>query len=146
PMTPADEAADAFGLLDALGVERAHVAGHSIGTAYVLEMAAAAPERLHTLILLDPATVPSLGVPDPVLAAMDGLDPSLLQTTSVEEAIGAFESLILGDDWRDFFDASPGGLAQAVADFDRAPPNMEPWTPLGRAEIEAIDMPALVLW
>src|SRR5262245_10254497 len=49
PMSVADHAADALGLLDALGVERAHVAGHSIGGAMVLEMAAAAPERLETL-------------------------------------------------------------------------------------------------
>src|SRR5262245_9851535 len=49
PMSVADHAADALGLLDALGVERAHVAGHSIGAAMVLEMAAAAPERLETL-------------------------------------------------------------------------------------------------
>jgi 3-oxoadipate enol-lactonase len=44
-------AADAVGLLDVLGVERAHVLGHSMGGQVAQEMAIRAPERLDRLVL-----------------------------------------------------------------------------------------------
>jgi 3-oxoadipate enol-lactonase len=44
-------AADAFGLLDALGVGAAHVAGYSLGGAIGLEMALGAPKRVASLSL-----------------------------------------------------------------------------------------------
>ncbi len=42
---------DARGLLDALGVERAHVLGYSLGSAVAQELALAAPERVASLVL-----------------------------------------------------------------------------------------------
>jgi len=48
-------AADAFKLLDALGVQRAHVLGMSIGGRIALQMAAMAPARVASLILFDTA-------------------------------------------------------------------------------------------
>jgi 3-oxoadipate enol-lactonase/4-carboxymuconolactone decarboxylase len=48
-------AADAVAALDALGVGAAHVAGLSIGGRIALEMAAAAPERVASLMLCDTA-------------------------------------------------------------------------------------------
>jgi pimeloyl-ACP methyl ester carboxylesterase len=59
----ADQAADAAGLLDALGIERAHVVGHSYGGAVGMEMTAVAPEKVQSLTLIDPANPP--GVPSP---------------------------------------------------------------------------------
>jgi len=44
-------AADAWALLDGIGVEAAHVAGYSLGGAIAQEMAAAAPERIRSLSL-----------------------------------------------------------------------------------------------
>ena len=44
-------ASDAFGVLDHLGIERAHVGGLSLGSAVAQEMALAAPERLLSLSL-----------------------------------------------------------------------------------------------
>jgi pimeloyl-ACP methyl ester carboxylesterase len=41
-------------LLDALGIQRAHVAGHSWGAAISMQLAADAPERVGSLVLLDP--------------------------------------------------------------------------------------------
>ncbi|WP_425838283.1 alpha/beta fold hydrolase [Streptomyces fractus] len=46
-----DLAADALAVLDAAGVERAHVYGISMGGMTAQEIALAAPERVHTLIL-----------------------------------------------------------------------------------------------
>jgi pimeloyl-ACP methyl ester carboxylesterase len=48
PYTLRDMAADAIGLLDALGIERAHVVGASLGAAITQELAIHFPQRLLT--------------------------------------------------------------------------------------------------
>ena len=48
-------AAAVVGLLDALGIERAHLAGHSLGGAVVLALALERPARAASLSLLAPA-------------------------------------------------------------------------------------------
>ncbi len=52
-------AADACGVLDALGIERAHVVGYSMGGAVAQVMALRSPERVLTLTLV--STTPGLG-------------------------------------------------------------------------------------
>jgi pyruvate dehydrogenase E2 component (dihydrolipoamide acetyltransferase) len=44
-----------LGFLDALGIRRAHLVGHSLGGAVVTAVAAAAPERVRSLTLIAPA-------------------------------------------------------------------------------------------
>ncbi len=48
-------AQDGLGVLDALGARRAHVCGVSIGGRIAMEMAAAAPDRVSSLVLCDTA-------------------------------------------------------------------------------------------
>ncbi len=43
------------GLMDALGIARAHLAGHSLGAAVAAKLAALAPERVASLVLIAPA-------------------------------------------------------------------------------------------
>jgi non-heme chloroperoxidase len=50
--TPADFATDAVALLDALGVERAVVVGHSMGSQIALRLALDHPDRVHGLVLI----------------------------------------------------------------------------------------------
>ena len=47
--------ADAVGVLDALGLDRVPVVGHSFGGAIALHLARLAPHRVESLVLLDPA-------------------------------------------------------------------------------------------
>ena len=49
-----DYAADAIALLDALGIEKATVLGHSLGALITMEVAGTAPARVRSVILEDP--------------------------------------------------------------------------------------------
>jgi pimeloyl-ACP methyl ester carboxylesterase len=49
-ITPANFASDVLGLLDHLGIETAHVLGHSMGAAVTLELAISHPERVRSIV------------------------------------------------------------------------------------------------
>jgi pimeloyl-ACP methyl ester carboxylesterase len=113
------QVADAVALLDHLGVDAAHVLGHSEGAMIGLALAAAHPERVRSLSLLEPLA------PTGWLAA-NGHDEVLETFGAVAEAsIGRYlagdpegaTDVIFGEtipDWRaDVEMASPGGLAKA---------------------------------
>lgn len=56
PAEPADipgQASDVVTILDALGIDRAHVAGHSFGAFIALELATRLPERVRSATLLE---------------------------------------------------------------------------------------------
>ncbi|HEV8059449.1 MAG TPA: alpha/beta fold hydrolase [Gemmataceae bacterium] len=55
PFSARDLAEDAASLMDQLGLERAHVAGHSMGGMVAQELALAHPERVSSLLLLSTA-------------------------------------------------------------------------------------------
>ena len=55
PFSIAQQAADCRALLRHLGIERAHVVGHSSGGVIALQLALDAPEVVHSLVLLEPA-------------------------------------------------------------------------------------------
>lgn len=50
PITPAALASDVVGLLDHLGIERAHVLGHSMGGAVTMELAVSHPGRVRSVV------------------------------------------------------------------------------------------------
>ncbi|HUP85233.1 MAG TPA: alpha/beta hydrolase [Acidimicrobiales bacterium] len=117
-----DMADDGFAVLDAVGAERAHIAGWSMGGMIVQSMAIRRPERILSLtsVMSAPGPIPSLRDPD-VLAAFTA-PPA---TTRDEAAQRQLDGLRL---W-----GSPASLdveritADAHAAYDRC------WDPEGRA-------------
>ena len=55
PVTVVDQAADLAGLLDYLGVRRAHIVGHSFGGLVTLQFAAEHPDLVGSLVLMEAA-------------------------------------------------------------------------------------------
>jgi len=117
PAGIARQAADCRALLAHLGVERAHVVGHSSGGAIALQLALDAPDIVHSLVLLEPAL---LDVPKGALIE-GAVGPAirLNEAGEKEAATDGFLRWAIGPAYRDFVDRLfPGGYAQAVADAD----------------------------
>ncbi|MEW9835860.1 alpha/beta fold hydrolase [Mesorhizobium marinum] len=76
--TPQKMAGDASALLDALGVERAHVMGYSMGARVAAFLALAEPAQVATLILggLGSGLVDGVGDWDPIAEALRADDPA----------------------------------------------------------------------
>jgi pimeloyl-ACP methyl ester carboxylesterase len=130
PLSIAEQAADCRALLEALGIDRAHVVGHSYGGVIALQLALDAPELVHSLALLEPAlfAVPS----GPRLLEAMGPVAGLYQAGDKARAVDAFERAVIGPDYRANLDwMVPGGFDQAVADADT---------------LFAQDLPALMEW
>ncbi len=85
PWDPATHVADLVEAMDAEGLGAAPVAGHSFGGLLALRLAAAAPERVSALALLDPA----VSLPPGTCAAQAEADRTDEGWASVEEARAA---------------------------------------------------------
>src|SRR5215207_678561 len=98
-------AADAKALLDELGVDRAHVVGHSLGGTISLQLALDHPQTVHSLALLEPAL-------DEVRRIHDAGD--------ARGALEAFMETGAGAAFRDVLDwlATTGEFDRAVRDAD----------------------------
>jgi pimeloyl-ACP methyl ester carboxylesterase len=145
PTTIADHAADCIVLLDQLGIDRAHVVGHSSGAAIALETAATEPARVSSLALLEPPYLAGaagdafMEVMAPILERYHGGD--------TVGAVADFYGLIGDPNWRDTIERTiPGGVAQAeknaATSFEIELPAVAGW-PFGPDRAGAVACPVL---
>ncbi|TQN42162.1 pimeloyl-ACP methyl ester carboxylesterase [Blastococcus colisei] len=147
-VTVEDHAADAAALLEYLGVQRAHVAGHSSGAAVAAQLALDHPDTVRTLTLLE---LSLLSVPSGA-AFFEQAGPAFeaYGNGDHEGAIARFMSVVGGADWatcRALLDERlPGSVAQAVKDADTffgvELPGLGAWT-FGAEQAAAISCPVL---
>jgi pimeloyl-ACP methyl ester carboxylesterase len=147
PLSIAEQAADCRALLGELGIDRAHVVGHSYGGVIALQLALDAPSLVHSLTLLEAVLMAVPSGP----ALMEGMAPlgALYQAGEKASAVDAFEQAVMGPNYRATLDAAvPGGFDQAVADVDtfftQELPALGQWS-FTRAEAQRIAQPVLVM-
>jgi pimeloyl-ACP methyl ester carboxylesterase len=120
PLGLSDHAAHCAGLMRRLGIERAHVVGHSSSADIALQLALDAPDAVHTLALLEPARpVP----PTDAQAAFvrDTVAPALQLHGAGDKAaaVDTFCRGVFGPDYRGPLERGlPEAFEQAVADAD----------------------------
>lgn len=141
------QARDCLGLLRYLGVERAHVVGHSFGGCVALQLALDAPQTVHSLALLEPALI--------VGANAQGYREALSRATQrfreagPEVAVDEFWQPRFGAGYRGWLDqVLPGALAQEMADartwFELEASTVPEWS-FGESEARRVTQPALVV-
>ncbi len=118
PVSVEHQAADCRALLRHLGVERAHVVGHSFGGCIALQLALDAPEVVQSLALLEPALIVGASAP----SYRDALIRSRQRYREVGAATAVDEALrARWPGYRDRLErVLPGAFAQAVADAETA--------------------------
>jgi pimeloyl-ACP methyl ester carboxylesterase len=149
-VTVADQAGDALAVMEARGIGRAHLVGHSFGANVALEVALAAPERVATLTLLEPLLGFAVA-PATAQFVLDTADESYrrLGQGDAEGAIDGWLEAAFDPGYRELLErALPGAFEQAVADAD-APfgvevPSLQGW-PRGPDDVRRVVQPALVV-
>lgn len=146
------QAADIVALLDHLRVDQAHLVGHSEGAMIALELAAADPERVRSLALLEPMPSSSwlagsdfadlLRVLGPVFEAMAG-------RFRAGDVVGAYDALFepAGLDWRAAAEAvGPDVIDQGINDaatfVEGEASGLVEWN-YGAEQASAVDCPVL---
>ncbi len=144
PVSVARQAADCRALLHHLGVEQAHVVGHSYGGDVAFQLALDTPGVVHSLALLEPVLM--------VGASAQGYRESLAR--GVERYREAGAAVVVDEflqarwpGYRATLDrVLPGAFAQAVADagtwFEHELPGQLDWR-FGEAEARRITQPVL---
>jgi pimeloyl-ACP methyl ester carboxylesterase len=124
-------AQDSIALLDHLGIGRAHVIGHSGGGLMAVALALAAPERVHSLVLLEPAIFP----PDVAAGFLAGAAPVL-------EAYRAGDVPRALDLWMELVSVDPGWRTEV----ERGQPGAVKQTEDDAAAFFEFEIPAIPSW
>jgi pimeloyl-ACP methyl ester carboxylesterase len=146
----AHQAAHCRALMNYLGIERAHVVGHSSSASIALQLALDAPDAVQSLALLDTArpAAPSALHKEMVRTVVE---PALERYRAGDHA-GAVDTWmrgVCGPDYRVALErAIPGACEQAVGDadtfFGQELPAVLQWS-FGREEAARIPQPALAV-
>lgn len=119
PFTIEQQAADARGVLQHLGIRQAHVAGHSSGGVIAIQLALDAPDIVGSLVLLEPALVSLVPSGRAMLGSFMSAQ-SMHQDGDHAGATDAFLSGAMGAGYRQPLEDAVSSLAfeRAVADCD----------------------------
>ena len=110
PTSIGQQAADAAGVLDRLGVDRTHAVGHSLGALIALELAAGHPSRVLSLSLLEPAVL--TGPAGAIFSERVAPLAELYRNGDPTAAVDGFVALAAGADWQETVEACvPGSVA-----------------------------------
>jgi pimeloyl-ACP methyl ester carboxylesterase len=144
PLSVARQSADCRALLRHLGMERAHVAGHSYGGDVALQLALDTPSVVHSLALLEPGLMVGASAQDYRESLARGVERYREAGTAVvvDEFLQArwpgYRATLEG--------VLPGAFAQAVADaetwFEREASGQLAWR-FGEEEARRISQPTL---
>ena len=153
PTTPrsfADHARHCGLVLDALGLARAHVCGHSSGALVGLQLALDRPEVVHSLVLLEPAPGGALGGPvDPAAADLIGGAMAAWAAGDPTTGVDRFLTAVGRPDYREVLQQAlgPEGYARAVRESAAFPPEVAAvWAwPFGPAEAGRLGGPMLIV-
>ncbi|MGB8433584.1 MAG: alpha/beta hydrolase [Burkholderiales bacterium] len=134
-------------LMRHLGIESAHIVGHSNSGNLVLQLAMDSPTAVHSLVVAEPAlmTVPSAQTARAFIGAA-------MQQYRAGDKAGAVDTFLkgtCGQNYRAVVDAAlPGALARYAADADtffaQQLPAMQQWS-FGRDEASRITQPVLAV-
>lgn len=119
PFTMQDQAEDCLALMDGLGLETAHVVGHSLSGLIALQLAQAASGRVSSLVLIEPSLVGF--VPGAAQAAQAlGKVGALYQSGDRVGAVDMFMRGVSGEQYRNPLDTAlpDGWFQQAAKDLD----------------------------
>lgn len=131
-LTYANLAGDVVGLLDHLGIDRAHVMGHSMGGGTTLELAVSHPDRLRSVVPISASVRPEGSHPD--LA-----DPALFATSTRMPTAQDF-----ADMGRAYADRSPH--PERFDDLPgRSMTSLNGWTGWTDEQLAGITAPALIV-
>jgi pimeloyl-ACP methyl ester carboxylesterase len=141
-------AGDLEAVLDAAGIDRAVLAGASMGAHTAVRLALLRPERVAALGLITPSFDPSQGRTGAAFAGWDALARGLREG-GVEGFIRAYDLDAVPQAWRETVEKvlrqrlSAHEHPEAVADALEAVPRSIPFEAM--SELEAIDVPTLVV-
>jgi pimeloyl-ACP methyl ester carboxylesterase len=120
PVTMADHAEHCRLLTVHLGIERAHVVGHSSSVAVALQLALDAPEAVHTVVSMDAAR-PAPQTEVQAAFRQEFVEPAIerYRAGDKEGAVDTFFRGVFGPSYRVQLEQGlPGGFDQAVSDAD----------------------------
>ncbi len=132
PLSISQQAADCRAVMDWLGVERAHLAGQSYGGTILLQFAVDYPERVHTLVLVEPA-LPSVLAESPEYQEILAQAAPFLEAGETATGLDTFFQGLLGSNYAEIFHNTfpPGWFDRWVEDsetvFHNDVPALEAW-------------------
>ena len=146
----ADHAADCHRLMRTVGIERAHVVGHSSSACIALQLALDAPEAVRSLVLADPGAAGGADAGAPRDGPVGGAARArALRLGDKAGAVDVWMRGVCGPGYREPLErALPGAIEQAVADadtfFGQELPAVMQWS-FGPADAVRVTQPVLAL-